>query len=61
MNQETKLYDGFHVTICFVHGFKNISRVKRKEHAWSLWTMNITFDMEYLNMIDIGVNTFTKN
>lgn len=40
---------------------RTLVEVKHKEHAWSLWMMNITFDTEYSNPIDIEANTITKN
>lgn len=61
VNQETGLSDGFYVTIHVITEFKNISREARGTRMERLQRMDIALGMEYLNKVDVGANTITKN
>ena len=58
----TGLSEGFHVTIRFDQGFKNMSRQEARGACIErLHQMNIPLGSTYSNPIDIGTNAVTKN
>ena len=62
VNPTTRLSEGFHITIRFDYGFKNISRQEAKGACLEkLWQMNISLGTAYSNPLDIGLNAITKN
>ena len=56
------LSEGFHITIRFDHGFKNISRHEvRIACLERLQQIDIPLDNTYFNPLNIGINAVTKN
>ena len=56
------LSEGFHITMRYDYGFKNMSRQEaRRVCLERLQQMDIPLGTTYSNPIDIGLNTVTKN
>ena len=61
MNPSTGLSEGFHITIRFDFGIKNISRQEARGVCLErLKNMDIPLGTTYLNPVDVGTNAVTK-